>query len=600
MAVSPQRAPSQDPGIRAGWVGHAAAWALVAVQVLYMTMPVVLHLTTGVIGDGGDTPQNLWDIAWVRGWLTGSHALYFTHQLLAPTGANLAWMTLDLPASTAAALLTPLLGLAASYNVVLLVSQLLNGGLFYHFGRRAGLSWLGAVMGAAAFLGSAHLIAEMLGHLHELQAFLLLWFCAVFWRTLETRTPRKRTFVLLGLIWALTFYAIEDYALYEIAAALVIALTHPAVRRRGLLTLTEQVGSWSLAGAVGLAASAPLLVSLLWGPMSAGLTTAAQTLNTAYVVDLAGLVVPPPWGPFAWEMANWHLSVAPVQVAFPGFLVLAALAVAACGRLPRLERGEGLLRVGVIGFATFAVLELGPYLRVGGNLTPIPLPYWLLAHVPGWAVTLPVRLSLLTAVFGSIVVGVVTDRVAAVARTRGWHPWTRASALAGAVGLVALSGSWIPFLESPIPRVVDVAQIRAAGGDVLYLPAIVQNSNMGAGPATYMYWEAVLGVPTVEGYVSRLPASTIDRIDNTPLLHYFWGWQDSVNPYAAMRTSVPRQLGEYLRRNRIHSIVVLETEIAQAGRRTRWLRGLLGKGWSTLHGPNVVIFIRGRPEGASA
>ena len=572
--------------------GHTLAWGLVTVQVVYMTMPVIFHMTSGVIGDGGDTPQNLWDIAWVRGWLTGSHGLYYTHQLLAPTGANLAWMTLDVPINVVAALLSLGLGLTTSYNVVLLLSQLLNGGMFYHFARKVGLGWFGGVMGAAAFLGSAHLIAEMLGHLHELQAFLLLWFCTVFWGTLESERPRKRAFVLLGVIWALTFYAIEDYALYEIAAAVVIAGTHPAVWRRGLLSLASQLGNWGVSAFVGLASSAPLWISLLWGPMAAGLSTAAQTVSTPYVVDLAGLVVPPPWGPFAWEMANWHLSVDPVQAAFPGFLVLAAVVVALCGRLPGLGRDRDVLRVGLIGFAVFAILELGPYLRVGGTATPIPLPYLVLAHLPGWSVTLPVRLSLLTAVFGSLVVAAVGDRIAAASSLQAWGYIRRATIVASGIVLVALSGSWIPFPETPIPTIVAAAQIRSSSGVVLYLPAVVQNSNMGSGSAVYMYWEAVLGLPTVEGYVSRIPAATIARINDTPLLHYFWGWQFTPNPYAGVRSAVERQLAGYLRRNHIRAIVVLRAEVQDSGRRTRWLATLLGDGWAAHVGSSAIVFVR--------
>ena len=89
---------------------------------LVISLPVSFHLRTQLIGTGSDPGQNVWNVAWVRGWLDGYHDLYFTHQLLYPEGANLAWMTLALPSSIVAALLVPGLGLAGAYNVRLLLT----------------------------------------------------------------------------------------------------------------------------------------------------------------------------------------------------------------------------------------------------------------------------------------------------------------------------------------------------------------------------------------------------------------------------------------------------------------------------------------------
>lgn len=398
--------------------GHAIAWIFMAAQVLYMTAPAISHITTLQIGDGGDGFQDIWDIAWIRGWITGHHGLYLTHQLFAPGGANLAWMTLALPANLGAAIISPLLGLVGGYNVMVLLCQTLNGIAMYHLARRLRVGWFAAIAAGATFIGSGHLVAEMLGHIHLLQAFLLIWFVQLLWGILEVPNPQRLRLLLLGALWGVTFYAIEDYALYEFAAAILLFLTHPAIRGHRLPTLFGRWREWLWAAGVAVGVSAPLWATLLWGPLSPGLSTTAQTVTTPYLVDLVEFIIPGPWGPFWWLGPHWNLSAGLVEVAFPGYLVLAALYAAIRTRWPTPRGQEGLMRVSLIGIGVFGVLELGPYLHVDGIATGIPMPYLLLSHIPGWSVTLPVRLSVLTALFGSLLVGTMADRL--ILRVSSW------------------------------------------------------------------------------------------------------------------------------------------------------------------------------------
>ena len=570
---------------------HLAAWCIFLAEAIYLTAPAIAHMSSRVIGMGGDPLQSLWNIVWIHGWLNGHHGLYFTHQLLTPGGANLGWMTLALPTNMVAALLSNVVGVVAAYNSMVLLCQLLNGASMYYLARRTGVGWLGAVAAGASFMASGHMVAEMLGHIHLLQAFFLIWFVTVLWGVLSASSVRWTQYLLLGALWALTFYAVEDYALYELAAAVVVGFTHPGIQGSHLRALLSHWRGWLVAGLLGLAVTAPLWSVLAWGRLSVGLGAVAQPTSTPYVVDLFGLVIPGPWGLFWWLGPGWHLSAGLVEVAFPGFLVLAALYATWRTRWPEPARQRGVARAAVVGVVVFGVLELGPYLHVDGFATGIPLPYLVLSHVPGWSVTLPVRLTVLTAMFGGMLVGAMTDRLAALELAQGARRLRKGALITGGVALLLLGASWLPFPLATVPKVVDAATIRRAGGQVLFVPAVIPFTGLWAGPTKYMYWDAVLAAPTPEGYVSRLPQSTISRVDNTAILEFFWEWQFSVDYSQKLQPMAARRLTSYLDSNDIRTIVVLTTEVSAPSVRIAWLRQHLGRHFELLKGPNVAIFI---------
>lgn len=567
-------------------------WWLFALEALYLTAPAVMHLSSKFIGNGGDIPVNIWIIVWVKGWLEGRHSLYITHQILTPEGANLAWMTLDVPTSVVVAVVSNAVGLVAAYNLAVILSQVLNGALMYHLARRIGLGWFPGLVAGMTFMGSTHLVAESLGHLNLLQAYFILGFIIVLWHILASSTRTLLPYVSLGTIWALTFYAVEDYALYELAAALVIVLFHPAVHGVSKQRLVERSKGWAVAAAVGVAGTWPLWSMLVWGPLAPTVSSASQTAASPYVVDLFGLLIPAPWGIFWWLRPHWHLSMGVVEAAFPGFLTLVAVYAAARLNWPEPNRQRGVVRMAMVGTLAFGLLELGSYLHVDGAVTTIPLPYLLLAHVPGWGVTLPERLSLLTALFGSILVGAMVDRLCSMAIARHWSRLHQAALVAGGSLLFIASSSALPFPLSQVPRVPLVATLRADGGESLYVPAVVPGTIVGVGPTNYMYWEAIVGLPTPEGYVSRLPQTTVSRIDHNKVLAYLWGWQFARDPFAAFRGQAARRLSSYLRRQQIRSVIVLDSEVRSATLRVAWLSHVLGSSFRRVTIRGATVFLR--------
>lgn len=579
---------------------------------LVVSLPASLHLATQLIGTGSDPQQNVWNVAWVRGWLDGHHGLYFTHQLLYPDGANLAWMTLALPSSIVAALLVPVAGLTGAYNVTLLLTLAADGFAMYVLARKVGLAPLGAAMAGLAFETGPYLTHQLSAHLHMVGAYPIPLAIAVLWGILECPRPSPWRFVLLGALVALGAYDAPDYALYAMLACILVALFHPSARGRAIRSILERWWGWLLAGVVALVLVGPYLDALLAGPLAAGSAAEAPWIPR-WVVDLVSFLEVPATGAFRFLSSARHLLV---TYGFPGFLVLASLVVLLVGRERVLPGRRGLIRLCLIGMATFALLSLGTHLQVDGWTFPIPLPYLLLAHLPGFAETLPARLTVLVALFSSLLVGLASELVLAQIRHRRTEagepdkvrPVSARRALVGAtcagVALFALSIPY-PFPSIRPPDGALVSFVGRAGGTVLFAPAQIPWSRDWEqfGPYAehgywYMYADAELGLPTPEGYVSRLPVATSTRIDGSAVLSYLTLMQlTDPNVRTSAEVAAARALPGFLRRMDVHSIVLRTGELAHAGADANWFAAHAGAPTRLIRFPGGVWVVRVRGSG---
>lgn len=531
-----------------------------------LSWPGAAHLTTRVIGNGGDTPQNLWNVAWVGGWLAGHHGLYRTHQLLAPTGANLAWMTLALPASILAAALRPLAGLTGAYNLAVLASLLADGLAAFAFARRLRLRGLGAWAAGAAFCSSPYFVGQMLGHLHLLGAYGIPLVLTLLWGLLERPAARLWRYVALGAVLALTCYAVEDYALYAVAACVVVLACHPATYRRGVRGFARDWWRWGVAAGTCLALTAPLVEALLAAPLAVHGNVGATPLRTPWVVDLRAFVTPEPWGLLRSLRPAWSLAPDLADGAgFPGYVVWLAVAVLLLGHRRLGPADRPALRLAAAGAAVFAVLSMGPYLHVGGVRLAVPLPDWVLAQLPGWRFTLPERLAVLTALFASLLVGVAVNLL--LGWFAAWHPrwrWPAAALAVASLGLILLASAAWPYPDTALPRLIPVAAatLRASGGDVLFVPAVIPFTDYGTGPVTYMSLDAVIGRPTPEGYVSRLPQVTISRVNHSVALAFLWELAHLPDPCGAAHHRQTSALTRLIRGDGVSTIVLIDAELA--------------------------------------
>jgi hypothetical protein len=631
------------------WVSHTGWWLApaYALTACVLSLPAVFHLSSAVIGTGTDPWQVIWNIWWVKGWLLGQHALYFTHFLFYPRGANLAWMTLALPAAIVAAGLAAVgLPLTVAYNLVMLASLTADGLAAYWCARKMGLGRPGAVASGFVYMTSPYFMGQMLGHLHLVGAYGIPLVLGWFWDMWRRDRPAWWRYVVLGALLALTTYAVEDYALYTFLLCVLVVLVHPARRGQRLRALLGRSGGWVLALGVYVFLVFPLVDALIVGPLAVH-GAAAEPLVLPWVVDALAWVTPDPWGYFHWLSPVWHLDPNVADGSgFPGFVGWAVVVYSAIGRRHLSLDKRAMFGALAILAAIFAVLSMGPVLHVDGHLYRIPMPELYLQILPFWQDTLPERLAAVTALLMGLLVGMTFDALWDDVRTplirRAvlgifvgvivlWAfatvkvlplPYAGTSALvlllasfmtlaalrrrkvAGgrfmlAATLVALVllGSWpFPYPEAPVPAVPYAATVRQAGGSVFYIPAVIPDTWWGDGDCAYMYLATVFALPSPEGYVSRLPYSTLHRVDGSPVLGYLWGVQYRPNPEARLQRSASEVIDGYFRRHGVRSVVV-ETKLLAAPHHTlAWLTRALGSGWrrERISG-SITLFVRDAP-----
>ncbi len=590
-SVAKSEAPAAQ-AVASLWSGWA--WVLAtltyAVTALVLTYPGVLAFSHAALGLPGDLYQNLWNVLWVRGWLAGHHALYFTPLEYYPTGANLAWETLSLPGTAAAALLSRAIGLAAAYNSALLAYWVADGLAMYAFARTVGLPRVSAWIAGLAFMASPYFVGQMMGHLHLVGAFGVPLFLSVLWKLYERPHRAVGRYLLLAGLLALTTYVVQDYAVYAIAVAVLLLFLHPA---RPLRRVLAEWWRWGIAVLAYAALVAPMAYAMLFAPLAVH-AGAVTPVSTPWVVNLVGLVEPAPWGLFVGLVPGWRLAPDLLDGGFfPGFVLWAASAALLVLRRRLRPRDRRLARLAAIGAVLFAILSLGPVLHVGGVTTAIPLPERLLAALPLWQDTWPVRLAMLTALFGAILVGVAAHAVqtqleAATADQRR----ARRLVIIAAVLLIAAASWSASFPATPVPAVPYARVVREAGGTVLYVPPTLPGMPMGYGSFEYIYVEAVLSRPTPEGYVSRIPLRTVHRLDTSPVLEYLWGLQFQHNRAAPLASAASSGWLAYLKRYDVHSVVLLAQGVARPGQAVAWLRQHLPRGWKMRRYGTTRVFIR--------
>lgn len=585
------------------YVAAAVGYLLAALAV---TAPGLAHLSTRVVGHGGDPIQSIWNIAWVGGWLAGRHALFFTRELFFPEGANLAWMTLALPATVPAALLRPLLGLVGAYNAVLLGSLVADGAAMYALARRVGLRGWAAWLSGLTFLASPYLVGEARAHLDLVGAYPLPLAALVLWGILEDERPGAWRFILLGAVIAGAAYEVPDCAVFAVLVALAILVYHPSTRGRVIRSIRARWWGWLLASGTALAAAWPLLHALLAGQLvpREGIP---HLMPELFSTDLLGLVIPAPWGLFDFLRPYWHLEVDLSDGSyFPGFAVYGAILVLVEGRRRLSPRSRGVVRCAGWGMAAFGVLSLGPRLHFGGLILSIPLPFAVLAHLPAVGETLPERLSGVVAMFGALLVGEAVQLLwpKDLARS-GPGSRTRAGALVlGSLAVLGLVSIPYPFPTRGVPRAAFARAVEQRGGSVLFVPAQMPDTRdsvpyevtaPGQG-YEYMFADAVVGLPTPEGYVSSIPVATALRIDTSSTLSYvtLMGRTDPRVSGSTERAGA-RALAGFLRRMDVHSVVLFANELAHPEADAAWFTAYAGVATHLARFPGGVWVLRLEP-----
>jgi hypothetical protein len=507
---------------------HGPALAGYVLLTAIMFWPVVGHLGTRILSDGGDGAAYLWNLWAIPRALLGGSNPFDTHEIFYPVGAHTAFNTNMPLVSVLSWPLQKLFGLGVAANLVQLSGVVLSGFTAYLLAEHVTGSRPAAFVAGAAFTFAPyrflHAAHYDLTHLEFLPLGLLA--LLLLYEALPSATPAavvggtppvpraRRRALAFGAVVGLTLLTSLTYFIFLLIACAVVA----AWRWRETLR-RETVARLAQAVAVAAVVSAPLLIVV------------AEDLLTFHTLDRIR-----DWGHADNYSANLWSWVTPSSVqrlwgdrfthvndvwtggertAFAGFTILALAAVGVwAGR----RRG-----VWVALATSFVLLSFGPFLHVGhrrggrfiryGIRYTYPMPYWLLnsvpvlngVRVPGrFAVVAVLALDVLAAFGLAWLMGRLASRHGA-----------RLALLAPAVALVLVVVEFLPqgvVTQNPgIPKPYSAIAADRDRRAVLEVPLQWRTGfgdfgDVQGDHSIFLYYATRHGKPLAGGMVARYPA----------------------------------------------------------------------------------------------
>jgi hypothetical protein len=365
------------------------AFLVYAGLALAFTWPLATHLDSGILRgeDTEDALQQTWVLAWVRHAVVHLHWRLFDAPIFYPAHDTLAFHDTMLPL----ALFTLPLGVVVHnplviYNVMVLLSYPLCGIAMYALAQHVTGDTRAATLAGMIFAFCPYR-ERHLEHLNLLSAE------AIPLLILAVELARARG----GLLWwsflgamcvIATLLSLYYAAFTFLAVGLYIGVL--ALRRTWIIAPQARRGMWILGSAMllELGALAPYLTA---SHAAVGRNLDAMVYFSADVRDY--LHAGPQSLLYGWSDRLWQIPPLDVrQYLFPGVtaILLAALPLwrpkngphRGAGRIEALDRA----RTYTIVAAALAICTLGPYLRLFGTFTGLPLPYLAIyAWVPGFA-----------------------------------------------------------------------------------------------------------------------------------------------------------------------------------------------------------------------
>ncbi len=338
--------------------------------------PVFSRFGSAIIGPPEDNTQFVWFL-WYGSKALFDPSLEFFHTRLMyfPEGMGLWYANYFYTGVAAAAVLKPLFGLAAAYNLTVLLSFVLAGIFSYLLLMEVTRDRVASLFGAFVYAFNPMHFAHALHHPSVASIQFIPLFVLFLIRAHRSGGWGNRAGAAAGL--ALSAYSEWNYLIY---GGMCLALSYPwtAWKERRVFSVRGAVNLLAIGGGA-LLLTAPVLVPMirigLAHPDSAHLPG-----HNLFVADLLGFFVPHAYHALAGVDAVKAASAGmtgPVweQAVYLGWvnllLVAAALWKIRTRAFPYLA-----------AFLFFAVLALGVELHVQGRLTGVPLPYALFESLP--------------------------------------------------------------------------------------------------------------------------------------------------------------------------------------------------------------------------
>ena len=436
-AIDPvQNAPST---LRAIWPSTVVIGSYLLIGFLAF-WPIFKGFSRQYFATESDYDLALWYLAWMSHALAHGLNPFFSNAIFAPHGVNLG-------ANAAAPLLgiatTPLAWLSpvATTNLLIVLAMPVSATAAFVVLRKWQVWLPAAALGGLIYGFSPYMVGQSLAHpslsFVPLPPFIALTVASI----VERRGSPRRLGVQLGLLVAAQ-YLISPEVLASTMICVVVALACIAIRRRRnvsqlIRTVAVPVGVSLLLAAVVLAYPVWMLLA---GPQHfTGPTTAPIWYN-----DLLNSVVPGPMQRVSLGMGSTGARLLSGDIVETGGYIGVPLLILSCYLFWRSRRSPRT-QLAAILLLLAAVLGLGPHLAVDGRLSPIPLPFLMLNHLPLLDDLLPARMALeIGACLAALIAFGLDDMHRDPASIAEPGRRRKRSAVLAAVTLAVIVVTWLP------------------------------------------------------------------------------------------------------------------------------------------------------------
>jgi hypothetical protein len=466
-----------------------------------LTYPLIRSFRLALFADEGDGLQNYWNLWWVDTALTRLHQTpWFTPLLHYPGGVSLVGQTLNPFNGLVGVGLLRWLSLAETYNVIVICSFVIGGLTTFWLARACGGAWWSSLIAGGIFTFANYHFAHAQGHLQLvslewLPLFLLGWLRLlerpILWRALAAA-------VVLLLVQLCDYY----YYFYCVLAG-ALFLGWELWRARDWRAWLGQRSRLVALGVFGLAAL------VLTGPLPTALyllnrrdPLSGEHVPAEYSLDLLALIIPGGHWRFAsltkryWSHLPGNIHESSVYLG----VGVVALLIAIWRRRHALVGTT--IRAWYLLLAVFALLALGPTLRIAGQVVPYTngaTPYALLERIlpPLRLSGMPVRMV--------VMVNLGAALICALGLPLLWQGgmWRRVLVVA----LLALMV--VEFLPAPLPE--THLALPAYYAVLQQRPDHLAVIDLATDQYHALAYQTMHGRPLASGYVSRLPASVAAR-----------------------------------------------------------------------------------------
>lgn len=457
-----------------------AAYLAIGVVAFWPAYPMV---SRHLFSDSPDLGQASWFLDWVPHALAHGDNPFFSNALFVPTGVNLAQNTATPLLAWVTAPFSTMLSPILKANLLIVLAMPISASAAFVVLRKWQVWLPAAALGGLAYGFSPYMVGQS-DHLDLLFVPLPPFIALTVASILQGRGPWRRLGLQLGLLAAAQYF-VSPEILASVAVLVVVAVAGVLIRRpANWSTVLRGAGGPTL---VAFLVAFVLLAYPIWmgyfGPQHFTGPPVAST--NPYHNDLLSLILPT-------QNQRVSLGVPPLRpdLLLPnendGYIGLPVLVMV--GVLAWWSRRSPRMQLAVVLMLASALLSFGPHLAIDGHLTDLPLPFWVLDHIPVLNSMLPGRISL---EMEACVAAVIAFGLDDVRHTQEWCSRRRRSVALALVALSALVVTQLPpwpwhFGAQPAAALPTALTRAIPGGDPV---AITYPYVVGASDAP-MVWQA--------------------------------------------------------------------------------------------------------------